>query len=58
MAKKFSIGQTVTDISGAKGKVVAVDSARGKIGIRVTEAGTNSHMREGHEYTVPISQVK
>jgi len=58
MGKKFSIGQEVTDVSGAKGKVVAVDSDRGKVAIKITEEGTNSHMREGREYSVPAKQVK
>lgn len=55
---KFRVGQKVTDVSGAKGKVVAVDPARKRVAIKVTDEGTNSHMREGKTYDVPESQVK
>ena len=58
MAKKFSIGDTVTDISGAKGKVVASDEARGRVAIKVTEEGVNSAMRKGKTYDIPASQVR
>lgn len=55
---KHKVGDTVTDISGAKGKVVAVDPTRGRVAIKVTEEGTNSHMREGKTYDIPAKQVR
>jgi preprotein translocase subunit YajC len=58
MAKKLSIGDTVTDVSGCKAEVVAVDTARNKVAIKVTEESGNSAMREGKTYTVPRAQVK
>lgn len=55
---KFRVGQKVTDISGAEGKVVAVDPARKRVAVKVTDEGTNSHMRKGKTYDIPESQVK
>lgn len=57
MSKKLNVGDTVTDISGAKAKVIGVDPARGKVAIKITESG-GPGTPEGKEMVVPDKQVR
>ncbi|WNN94720.1 hypothetical protein SEA_PHREDRICK_157 [Streptomyces phage Phredrick] len=57
MGKKLNVGDTVTDISGSKAKVIGVDNARGKVAIKITESNTPG-TPEGKEMVVPQNQVR
>jgi hypothetical protein len=55
---KFGYNDKVVDISGAEGVVVDETRGGGKVTVRITKEGVNSHFRKGQRVDIFESQLR